>query len=272
MRWLSPVSLRAPASNPWEFLGHESRFIMRRSRLYNIQTPFEMCCVSVILENVLHPQNVGVRHMKIFLPVSKVKVFAKNRLNLSLKLCQDSEYSVTLCEFLARTLTSNTSRNFFMSRTHPLRVFRTFSCVSKIPWMYPFCFLSKFSVYRGRKASRLQGIFGAERLISRKFFGAAGATGTLPSRLQGLFGAEGVEHPVLKKFWRQRHRTSRLKKILCFHRPWASRFCWRWDIFFKFGAIFENFEKMQQKKNVSFKLSFRLVPFPADPFWHKKKA
>ena len=56
---------------------YENRFIIRCSRLCIIQTPFEMRYVSVILENVLHTQNVSVWPMKIFLRASKVKVFSK---------------------------------------------------------------------------------------------------------------------------------------------------------------------------------------------------
>ena len=56
---------------------YENRFTIRCSRLCIIHTRFEVRCVPVILENVLHHQNVSVRHMKNFLRASKVKFFAK---------------------------------------------------------------------------------------------------------------------------------------------------------------------------------------------------
>ena len=66
-----------------------------------------------------------------------------------------------------------------------------------------FFSFSKFSVFRGREASRLQEIFGAkgaERPVSRKIFGAVGATGREASRLKVIFGAEGAKRPVSRKF------------------------------------------------------------------------
>ena len=49
---------------------------------------------------------------------SEIKVFAKNPHILSLKLYQASEYSIILCEFLAKTLTSEALRKFSMRRAH----------------------------------------------------------------------------------------------------------------------------------------------------------
>ena len=45
----------------------------------------------------------------------------------SLKLCQASEYSTILCEFLAKTLTSEALRKFSMGRRHKFWVCKTFS-------------------------------------------------------------------------------------------------------------------------------------------------
>ena len=117
----------------WEFSRipplkwYENRFIIRCSLLCIIKTPFEMCCVSVILENVLHTQNVCVRAMKNFLLASKVKVFSKNPHILSLKLCQASKYFIKLCEFLAKILALDACRKFFMAQTNPFRVSKAFS-------------------------------------------------------------------------------------------------------------------------------------------------
>ena len=77
-----------------------------------------MRCVPLILENVLHTQNVCVRRIENFLQASENKVFAKNPHILSLKFCQASEYSIILSEFLAKTLTSETCRKISMRRTH----------------------------------------------------------------------------------------------------------------------------------------------------------
>ena len=111
---------------------YENRFTIRCSRRCIIHTRFEVRCVPVILENVLHNQNVRVRYMKNSLRVSKVKFLAKNPSILSLKLCQASEYSVMLFEFLAKTLTSDACRKLFMSRTHTFWVCKTFSYIRQI--------------------------------------------------------------------------------------------------------------------------------------------
>ena len=47
----------------------------------------------------------------------------------SLKLCQASEYSIILCEFLAKTLTSEARRKFFMRRMHTFWVCKMFSWI-----------------------------------------------------------------------------------------------------------------------------------------------
>ena len=89
---------------------YENRFTITCSRLCIIHTWFEVRCVPTILENVLHNQNVSVRHMKNFLQASKVKFFAQNPPILSMNLCQASEYFVMLFGFLAKTLTSDVCR------------------------------------------------------------------------------------------------------------------------------------------------------------------
>ena len=111
---------------------YENRFTIRCSRLCIIHTRFEMRCVTVILENVLHNQNVSVRHMKNFLRVSRVKFFTKNPPILSMNLCQASEYFVMLFGFLAKILTSDVCRKLFMSLTHTSWICKTFSYMRKM--------------------------------------------------------------------------------------------------------------------------------------------
>ena len=50
----------------------------------------------------------------------------------SLKLCQAPEYSTILCEFLAKTLTSEARRKVSMRRTHTFWVCKTFSYIRGI--------------------------------------------------------------------------------------------------------------------------------------------
>ena len=83
-------------------------------------------------------------------------------------------------------------------------------------------FFPKFSVFRGREASRLKKLFGVERPVSRKLFGARGREA---SRLKKNFGAFPYRENFRRRgqhgprkvsfegdFWRQRHRTSRFEK------------------------------------------------------------
>ena len=66
-------------------------------------------------------------------------------------------------------------------------------------------------------------IFGAERPVSRRISGAAGATGREAVRLMEIFGAEGAECPVSRKIFgaagAMGREASCLKEIFGAERP-----------------------------------------------------
>ena len=110
-----------------EFLGpllkwYENRFSIRCSRLCIIHTLFEVRYVPVVLENVLHNQNVSVRHMKIFLRASKVKFFAKTHTEWRAR----QSFRDKMRGFLAKNFTSETCRKFSTRRAQMFGVCKTF--------------------------------------------------------------------------------------------------------------------------------------------------
>ena len=94
-----------------------------------------LCVVRIRSEYVKHSPRSGECSALWFMTVRPTKHFLLKEKRLSsgflkvksLKLCQASEYSIILCEFLAKTLTSEACRKFSMRRIHTFWVCKTFS-------------------------------------------------------------------------------------------------------------------------------------------------
>ena len=102
-----------------------------------LQKPVEnfLCVVRIHSEYVKRSPISGKRSARWIMTAQPTKHFLLKEKWLSseflkfesLKLCQASEYSTILCEFLAKTLTSEARRKFSMRRKHTFWVSKTFS-------------------------------------------------------------------------------------------------------------------------------------------------
>ena len=99
-----------------------------------------LCVVSIRCEHVKHSPRLEkssahwirtVRLTKHFLLKEKwlLSGFLKCK---SLKFCHAPEYSIILCEFLAKNLTSEPRRKFSMCRTHTFGVCKTFYWITEM--------------------------------------------------------------------------------------------------------------------------------------------
>ena len=136
-------SLRQKPTQKWQnILGFGRASKTKFWRRLWLQEPVEnfLCVVSIFHEHVKHSPKLEkctahwigtVQLTKHFL--LKEKWLSSGFLKCkSLKLCHAPEYSIILCEFLAKNLTSEPRRKFSMCRTHTFGVCKTFYWITEM--------------------------------------------------------------------------------------------------------------------------------------------